>query len=413
MSSNQSSMIYALNQNNQMLWYQHLGAADGVDAWYTTPEPAGCIASGWNYTHVFADGNGAIYMIDANGYLRWIRHAGYVDGSANWIYTPETKGYIGEGWNMKHVFSGGNGIIYAVNQQNQLLWYKHLGNLDGTDRWQTTPEKKGYIGVGWDMKHVFSGGNGIIYAVNQQNQMLWYKHLGYADGTDRWQTTPEKKGYIGVGWDMKIVTGGGFAPRNIGLRMQFQQTSQWCWIAVGTSVDHYYNSASRVTQASLMTYIGHTINQFPANTNAYPTAAVLAANPSVANALAHPILPIALTVLDSPKLLIDVRYDKSGGVGDALINHWAKVNGGYQPSISLAQLTQEINAGRPVVFNLQFPTFTHFVAVAGVLNDLLLVCDPAAGESVISYKNFPATYRGGASLIGVALTQPGASVGGP
>ena len=362
MSSNQSSMIYALNQNNQMLWYQHLGAADGVDAWYTTPEPAGCIASGWNYTHVFADGNGAIYTIDANGYLRWIRHAGYVDGSANWIYTPETKGYIGEGWNMKHVFSGGNGIIYAINQQNQLLWYKHLGNLDGTDRWQTTPEKKGYIGVGWDMK---------------------------------------------------IVTGGGFAPRNIGLRMQFQQTSQWCWIAVGTSVDHYYNPAGRVTQASLMTYIGHTINQFPANTNAYPTAAVLAANPSVANALAHPILPIALTVLDSPKLLIDVRYDKSGGVGDALINHWAKVNGGYQPSISLAQLTQEINAGRPVVFNLQFPTFTHFVAVAGVLNDLLLVCDPAAGESVISYKNFPAAYRGGASLIGVALTQPGASVGGP
>ena len=362
MSSNQSSMIYALNQNNQMLWYQHLGAADGVDAWYTTPEPAGCIASGWNYTHVFADGNGAIYMIDANGYLRWIRHAGYVDGSANWIYTPETKGYIGVGWDMKHVCSGGNGIIYAVNQQNQMLWYKHLGNLDGTDRWQTTPEKKGYIGVGWDMK---------------------------------------------------IVTGGGFAPRNIGLRMQFQQTSQWCWIAVGTSVDHYYNSASRVTQASLMTYIGHTINQFPANTNAYPTAAVLAANPSVANALAHPILPIALTVLDSPKLLIDVRYDKSGGVGDALINHWAKVNGGYQPSISLAQLTQEINAGRPVVFNLQFPTFTHFVAVAGVLNDLLLVCDPAAGESVISYKNFPAAYRGGASLIGVALTQPGASVGGP
>ena len=404
-------MIYALNQNNQMLWYQHLGAADGVDAWYTTPEPAGCIASGWNYTHVFADGNGAIYMIDANGFLRWIRHAGYVDGSANWIYTPETKGYIGEGWNMKHVFSGGNGIIYAVNEQNQLLWYKHLGNLDGTDRWQTTPEKKGYIGVGWDMKHVFSGGNGIIYAINQQNQLLWYKHLGYADGTDRWQTTPEKKGYIGVGWDMKIVTGGGFAPRNIGLRMQFQQTSQWCWIAVGTSVDHYYNPAGRVTQASLMTYIGHTINQFPANTNAYPTAAVLAANPSVANALAHPILPIALTVLDSPKLLIDVRYDKSGGVGDALINHWAKVNGGYQPSISLAQLTQEINAGRPVVFNLQFPTFTHFVAVAGVLNDLLLVCDPAAGESVISYKNFPAAYRGGASLIGVALTQPGASVG--
>src|SRR4029077_860491 len=118
-----------------------------------------------------------------------------------------------------------------------------------------------------------------------------------------------------------------------------------------------------------------------------PTTAVLASNPSVANALSHPYLPIASSVLDSPKLLINGVYDKPGGVGDALFNHWGKRT--YQTSIDLAHITQEVNAGRPVVYDLQFPTFTHYVAVAGVLDDRLLVFDPGVGESVISFNDFP------------------------
>lgn len=311
---------------------------------------------------------------------------------------------------MKHVFSGGNGVIYAVNQKNQLLWYRHLGYQDGTDRWQTTPESKGYICVGWDMKHVLSGGNGVIYAVNQSDQLLWYRHLGAQDGTARWQTTPEAKGHVGVGWGFKQVFGGGFAPRNIGLRMQFQQTSQWCWIAVATSIDHYYNPASSTTQCSLMTSIGQKINGFPAGTSAFPSAAVLKATSGLADAMAHPLTPAALSVLDSPKLLIDARYDKPGGVGDSLnLNgHWA--NKAYLPTISLAQLTAEIGAGRPVVFDIQRNSgTTHYVAVAGVLDDLMLICDPGAGQSVIPVASFPSAYRGGATTNGIALTQKGPS----
>lgn len=461
MSSAQASIIYAVNGDGQLLWYQHTGAEDGTDAWRTTLEPNGYLGTGWGFRHLFSGGGGVLYAVDRNGLLLWYLDRGYLDGVINWTNMPSGgKGHIGEGWNMKHVFSAGNGIIYAVNPENQLLWYRHLGHTDGTDAWQTTPDPKGYIGEGWDMKHVFCGddgviyavnqqdqllwyrhlgqqtgtdlwettpepkgyigegwgmkhvfwgGNGVIYAVNENNQMLWYRHLGTADGTDSWLTSPDPKGYIGEGWDMKHVFGGGWAPRNIGLNLQYQQTSEWCWIAVGAAVDNYYNPASPVTQCGLMTVIGHVKNGYPVDTDAWPTEVALAEHPGLMDAVKRPYLISALTLLDKPDLLIDSRYRKSGGVGDALGLHW--VGEKYQASITLAQLTQEIDHGRPVVFDIAWPNGgTHFVTVAGIRGDLLLICDPSSGSLVIPFADFPVRYQGGASQNGVALTQPAASV---
>ena len=52
-------------------------------------------------------------------------------------------------------------------------------------------------------------------------------------------------------------------PRNIGLRMQYQETNEWCWMAVATSVNHFYNPASTWTQCQVMTVVGHNVNGFP------------------------------------------------------------------------------------------------------------------------------------------------------
>ena len=79
----------------------------------------------------------------------------------------------------KFVFSGGNGIIYAVDQQGQLLFF-HDANQDGTGQ-VTGPSVIGQ--GGWqNFKFVFSGGNGIIYAVDQQGQLLFF-HDANQDGT--------------------------------------------------------------------------------------------------------------------------------------------------------------------------------------------------------------------------------------
>jgi hypothetical protein len=53
------------------------------------------------------------------------------------------------------VFSGGAGVIYAVTESGDLLWYRHAGYPDGSIRWGAPEGKK--VGSGWAVKQVFSG----------------------------------------------------------------------------------------------------------------------------------------------------------------------------------------------------------------------------------------------------------------
>ena len=76
-----------------------------------------------------------------NGDLLWTRHNGRVDGSSAWT-GPKT---VGTAWNFKHVFPGGDGIVYAVKDNGDLLWYRHNGRLDGTSAW-ARPKT---VGTGW------------------------------------------------------------------------------------------------------------------------------------------------------------------------------------------------------------------------------------------------------------------------
>lgn len=194
-------------------------------------------------------------------------------------------------------------------------------------------------------------------------------------------------------------------PRNIGVRMQFQESWQWCWIAVATSVNHFYHPGSSSMQCAVMTGIGHNINGFPADTSACPTFATVALNPALASALANPYGMAARFVLDNPTYGIDVRYLKSGGVTDALkaVGDYASYVG---PDFALSKIEAEVNAGRPVVASITWLSKgTHFVAIAGVLGDSLLILDPANGPAVVRYQNFPSGYYGGATLDGFALTK--------
>jgi hypothetical protein len=60
-------------------------------------------------------------------------------------------------------------------------------------------------------------------------------------------------------------------PNNIGLAMQYQETTQWCWIAVATSINHFYDRTSTWSQCKILTQIGQNINGYPSNTSACPT----------------------------------------------------------------------------------------------------------------------------------------------
>ena len=207
------------------------------------------VGTGWNgLEQVFSDGDGIIYAIEpfveatvhalggttpaSGGNLRWYRHLGRDDGSFRW----EGPKKVGTGWNgLEQVFSGGDGIIYAVDpfveaavhalggttpaSGGNLRWYRHLGRDDGSFRWEG-PKK---VGTGWaGLQQVFSGGDGIIYAIEpfveaavhalggttpaSGGNLRWYRHTGREDGTFRWEG-PKK---VGTGWGgLKMAFSGG------------------------------------------------------------------------------------------------------------------------------------------------------------------------------------------------------------
>ena len=234
-------------------------------------------------------------------------------------------------------------------------------------------------------------------------------------------TEPSRKSSTPTRQATVLGNSGQDLPQNIGLRMQYQETSEWCWIAVATSINHFYNPASTLTQGDFMTIVGQTINKWPSTTLCSPSAADLKSDPDFASILADPYTLAARYVLNKPNLRIPEVCVKTGGVGDALdvrCNRNSQALGidysGLSASgkdLTLATITKEMEARRPIAVDLGWKGGgQHCVAIAGVMNDMLLICDPIYGESAIQYKTFPDAYRGGASWVSGYLTKAGSDV---
>ena len=211
------TFIYMVNADGRLLWARHDGAerGDGLatpGAW-VGPRPVG---RGWDgMKTVFGGGGNSIYFIDGDGLLKWHQHNGFNTGAGLEVPSAwSARKDVGRGWGgMKHVFAGGNGVIYTIADDGILRWYKHNGFLSGAGldtpgAWQGPKD----VGRGWaGLKHVFSGGNGIIYTIADDGILRWYKHNGFLTGAGldtpgAWEGPKD----VGRGWgDMKHVFPGG------------------------------------------------------------------------------------------------------------------------------------------------------------------------------------------------------------
>ena len=63
---------------------------------------------------------------------------------------PEARGRV----EPDEPFSGGDGVIYTIDNDGDLYWRRHIGAGDGANTW--SPPVK--IGNGWDFTHVFAAG---------------------------------------------------------------------------------------------------------------------------------------------------------------------------------------------------------------------------------------------------------------
>lgn len=197
-----AAVLYALMPNNDLVWLRHEGMADG--AFNLSLPPAQRVGNGWSVKHVFSGGgDGVIYAVFPNNVLMWYRHTGIGDGSFNWAGGKGSQ--VGTGWGFKQVFAGGGGVIYAISDDNQLLWYRHTGYTDGSFTWAFKDPK--VVGTGWKFKQIFPGGGGVIYGINDQGDLFWYRHDGRADGSFQWAAASGSK--IASHWNFDHVFSAG------------------------------------------------------------------------------------------------------------------------------------------------------------------------------------------------------------
>jgi hypothetical protein len=204
--------FYAVTTDGALMWYRHDGFVNGEPRWKGPVK----VGSGWqSFTKIVPAGDGVLYGIGADGSLRWYRQNDVADPATSLatrvgggtrtsvsaaVQTVSAPSHwtgpnvVGSNWgHFVHVFSTGEGVIYAVDPQGKLWWYKHRGYLTGTQDWEGPKQ----VGTGWaGFKKVFSPSEGYIYALTQGGEMLWYQHQGYQDGSVRWRgPTP-----VGAAW---------------------------------------------------------------------------------------------------------------------------------------------------------------------------------------------------------------------
>ena len=92
---------------------------------------------------------------------------------------------VGTGWaGMKHIFSPGEEVVYAITAGGALLWYKHQGQATSTPAWGDGGKN---ISDGWgNMRLVCAAGDGVIFAVHQNGDFYRYRHTGWQTGAKTW-----------------------------------------------------------------------------------------------------------------------------------------------------------------------------------------------------------------------------------
>jgi hypothetical protein len=192
------AILYGIGADGVLRWYRHNGATTGAGADVPGSWAGGNgVSSGWGeLKQVFGGGNGVIYGITPDGQLIWTRHAGYLSGGGVEVpgaWQPARPVAVDWGAYTK-VFSGGDGVLYAITANGDLLWFRHTGIGDGSAQFE------GPIAVasGWSgYELVFSGSQGIIYAAGADGILKWFKHDGYQTGAVEWQGPKN----VGTGWN--------------------------------------------------------------------------------------------------------------------------------------------------------------------------------------------------------------------
>ncbi|TPQ18275.1 N,N-dimethylformamidase beta subunit family domain-containing protein [Streptomyces sporangiiformans] len=143
-------------------------------------------------------GNGIIYAIQSDGNLYWYRNTGWSTGSSSWA-NAGTGRLIGTKWQQfRYVLAAADGQIFAFQPNGDLIWYRYILNNSstGAGSWHSASGSK--IGHGWNrFPRLLGGWNNVLYGVDGSGNMFWYRYTAN-NGSSSWASGSGAQ--IGRGW---------------------------------------------------------------------------------------------------------------------------------------------------------------------------------------------------------------------
>ncbi len=147
---------------------------------------------------VDCDEQSNFYAVSDTGLLYFYRDEAR-NGNIAWALGGGPR-QIGEGWqNIHQIICGGGGVIYAIDidvkGNGRLLYFKDLAR-NGSEVWAFGGGAQVLSNSGWEnYTWVFSGGDGILYAIGTNGDLLFFRDEA-RDGSVRWSFggVPQKIG---------------------------------------------------------------------------------------------------------------------------------------------------------------------------------------------------------------------------
>jgi N,N-dimethylformamidase beta subunit-like protein/tachylectin len=148
-------------------------------------------------------GNGIIYAIQADGALLWYRHAGWQTGAVSWANGGQPR-TIGSGWNkFTTVLANSDGQIFGFMADGTCHWYKYVVSdlSTGAGSWASPPGGS-LIGSGFDgFPRIIGGWNGEFFCIDNAGGMYWFQYTaGNGSGAENAWADNGLPQQVGSGW---------------------------------------------------------------------------------------------------------------------------------------------------------------------------------------------------------------------
>lgn len=123
-------------------------------------------------------GDGVIYGLQADGALLWFRHTGWQSGTATW--SPGVGRQIGDGFGQfADVLAAQDGRIFCRTGDGRMLSYRYAVTNPATGEGQWADGAGTQIGSGFQrFPRIFGGWDGVLYCQDADGGLWRYQHTG-------------------------------------------------------------------------------------------------------------------------------------------------------------------------------------------------------------------------------------------